>query len=152
MVIVKLVHPGGLTIDYKILTHPTRKNNLKTRYIYSLLFIYVDIYRYGPFTNYYDSWFGELRKAIDYKNKRVCFKEIYLKPEPIVGYFWQNWRQQNQCGLLGPSPLHQSFNIYFRMQWLRKYGQSSLKYPGNNIFIIYVHISCYIHTYTVSDD
>ena len=88
------------------------------------------MYRFGPFESYYDSWFGELKKAISYNNKRVCFREFYLKPEPIVGYFWQNWRQRNQCGLVGPSPLHQSFNIYFRMQWLRKYGESSLKYPG----------------------
>ena len=97
------------------------------------------MYRFGPFESYYDSWFGELKKAINYNNKRVCFREFYLKPEPGIGLYWNIWGQKEVgCTVAGASPLHQGLNLYIRNQWLRKYGESSLKYPGWYILLLYL--------------
>jgi len=72
---------------------------------------------HGPFAGYYESWFEEVRKAADYGNKRVCFKEIYFQPFPGVPWFWNDWSALNECSFNGPSPLFQSFNAFFRKRW-----------------------------------
>lgn len=85
---------------------------------------------------YYESWFSEIKKANDYTNKRVCYKELYLPPIPGVAWFWNDWGQVNECSLQAASPLYQSFNVFLRNKWIEKYGLESLVNPP----IDYVHI------------
>lgn len=37
---------------------------------------------HGPYAGYYQSWFKELKRGVDYGNKRVCFKEAYFQLLP----------------------------------------------------------------------
>ena len=41
---------------------------------------------HGPFSAYYESWFGELKKGSDFDKKKVCFRELYFQYFP--GFPW----------------------------------------------------------------
>lgn len=83
---------------------------------------------HGPFINYYQSWFDEILKGIDYKNNKVCFAELYFQPFGVP-WFWNDWGVINNCANLTSSPLYQSFNIFLRKRWLNYYGKNSLPLP-----------------------
>ena len=38
--------------------------------------------RHGPYFSYYASWFAEVKKGVEYKDQKVCFREIYFQPFP----------------------------------------------------------------------
>ncbi len=82
--------------------------------------------RHGPYLPYYASWFEEVKKGVEYKDGKVCFREIYFQPFPGVPWFWNDWGQINECSVQAPSPLYQSFNQFLRRRWRDAYGSSSL--------------------------
>ena len=43
---------------------------------------------WGPFAEYFSSWFGghNMRRATDYQNSKVCFKELYFPAFPT--FYW----------------------------------------------------------------
>ena len=77
--------------------------------------------RLTPFLPYYSSWFHEIKRGIEYKNQKVCFKEIYFQPAPGVSWIWDGWSEVKPCAVKTykdknirhtiPSPLFQSFNL-----------------------------------------
>eukprot|EP00597_Dinobryon_sp_UTEXLB2267_P004669 CAMPEP_0170068466 /NCGR_PEP_ID=MMETSP0019_2-20121128/7433_1 /TAXON_ID=98059 /ORGANISM="Dinobryon sp., Strain UTEXLB2267" /LENGTH=522 /DNA_ID=CAMNT_0010276123 /DNA_START=338 /DNA_END=1906 /DNA_ORIENTATION=+ len=86
---------------------------------------------HGPYVGYYESWFNEVKKAVDYSGKRVCFTGgLFLPPDPGVAWFWNDWGQVNDCSLKAASPLYQSFNLFLRQRWLDHFGPQSLIYPA----------------------
>jgi len=94
---------------------------------------------HGPFAGYYESWFQEVRKAADYGTKRVCFKEIYFQPFPGVPWFWNDWSAVSECSLNGPSPLFQSFNVFFRKRWAATHpGPSALPEPDSKDGVVHI--------------
>ena len=84
---------------------------------------------HGPFGLYYDSWFQEVKKATDYGNQRVCFKEIYFQPFPGVPWIWNDWSAINECSIKSPSPLYQSFQRFLLQRWAEVRGPASLPAP-----------------------
>lgn len=98
----------------------------------------------STFNDYYLSWFGELKKGIDYRKKKVCFKEIYFQPMPGLSWVWDGWAEVKPCAAktyaVGgverpvPSPLFQSFNLHLRRAWENKFG--SLAPPAKDSFHI----------------
>lgn len=92
----------------------------------------------STFNDYYVSWFEQIKKGIDYKKKRICFKEIYFQPMPGLAWVWDGWSEVKPCankthihGLKSadlalsrpiPSPLFQSFNWHIRQSWGQKFG------------------------------
>lgn len=95
---------------------------------------------HGPYIGYYNSWFGEVKKAKDYGNKKVCFKEIYFPPTPGVPWFWNDWGQLNDCSAQAASPLYQSYNVFMRQKWRAKYGNSSLVAPPRDVVHIVIEV------------
>eukprot|EP01038_Epipyxis_sp_PR26KG_P009462 gene9462-12748_t len=87
---------------------------------------------HGPYINYYYSWFDEVKKGIEYKNKKVCFKNIYFPPVPGIAWFWNDWGIVNTCAVQSSSPLYQSFNLFLRQRWINQFGYQSLVYANNN--------------------
>ena len=81
---------------------------------------------HGPFGLYYDSWFQEVKKARDYGDQRVCFRELYFQPFPGVPWIWNDWSTVNECSLKSPSPLYQSFHQFLLRRWADKQGPASL--------------------------
>jgi hypothetical protein len=84
---------------------------------------------HGPYLPYYDSWFDEVKKGVDYGAKKVCFREIYFQPFPGVAWFWNDWGQISECSVQAPSPLYQSFNYFLLKRWEEAYGKDSLLSP-----------------------
>lgn len=84
---------------------------------------------HGPYNGYFESWFGEVKKGVDYGSSKVCFSEIYWPIFPGVAWFWNDWSRINECSMQAASPLYQSFNLYLRARWLKKYGPASLTPP-----------------------
>lgn len=84
---------------------------------------------HGPFGLYVDSWFQEVNTAVSYGQKHVCFSEIYFQYFPGFPWFWNDWSRENECSHLGPSPLYQSFSLFLRNNWKRRYGVDSLPPP-----------------------
>ena len=70
-----------------------------------------------PFMDIYKTWFSEIKNLKSYKNKKVCFKEIHVMPNPVVPWIWNGWRYQSGCSLILPSSLYQSFNFFIRDKW-----------------------------------
>ena len=87
---------------------------------------------HGPYIGYYDSWFSEIKKATDYKKKRVKYAELYVPSNPYFPWFWNDWWSANQCALISSSPLYQSFNLFLRKRWIERYGNNSLPLPDND--------------------
>lgn len=93
---------------------------------------------WGPFVDYYVAWFGRhnMRRAIDYKNLKVCFKELYLPAFPT--YYWSHQienRVRDRCSLQGSAPIYQAFNSFVRREFFKLYG--TLPIPkGITILII----------------
>ena len=85
---------------------------------------------HGPFGGYFESWFGEVRKATDYAKKRVCFAELYFQPFPGVPWFWNDWSAINDCSVKSASPLFQSFNLFFRKRWAAAHPSSPPALPS----------------------
>eukprot|EP01041_Mallomonas_annulata_P006895 gene6895-13990_t len=100
---------------------------------------------WGPYIGYYNSWFGNqkrergspgspergqgLKRAVEYKQKRVCYSEAYFQPYPGIGWFWNNWGHVDECSVQASSPLYQSFNVFMRQRWEEFYGPGSLPLP-----------------------
>ena len=71
-----------------------------------------------PFLDIYRTWFSEIRNLNGYGNRRVCLKELYILPNPGVGWVWDGWRtHRNFCLHAYPSALYQSFNLFLRDRW-----------------------------------
>ena len=70
-----------------------------------------------PFIDMYRTWFKEIRNIGYYKQKKVCFSELYIIPAPVVSWVWNGWRQPLDCSFIAPSSIYQSFNFYLRDQW-----------------------------------
>lgn len=87
---------------------------------------------HGPFSAYLDSWFDEVAKAVDYGQKKVCFRELYFQYLPGYPWIWENWSQSNTCAETGPSPMYQSFSLFLRDRWKAKYGPSTLPAPPSD--------------------
>ena len=87
---------------------------------------------FGEFKAYFESWFTQLRKAIDYKGKSVCFSELYFTYSPGYPWVWLDYNKDNECSLKAPSPLYQSFLLHIRQRWLYKFGKSSVLVPPTN--------------------
>jgi len=85
--------------------------------------------KHGPYLPYYKSWFDEVKKGVEYKSSKVCFKEIYFQPLPGVPWFWNDWGQINDCSTQAASPLYQSFNQFLLKRWKEAYGEQSLLSP-----------------------
>lgn len=96
--------------------------------------------RHGPYSDYFRSWFKELRRGVEYGNKRVCFKEIYFQPLPGVPWFWNDWGIVNQCSMQSSSPLYQSFNVFLRQQWVGLHGSQSLPKPDMDSVHIVIEV------------
>lgn len=77
---------------------------------------------HGPFAAHYHALFAEMQKARDFGAQRVCYKELYLPPQPEVPWIWNDWRKVNECSLKGASQLYLSFNAFLRQQWAAMYG------------------------------
>ena len=43
--------------------------------------------KHGPYAESLESWFEEVRKGVDYKQKKVCFKQIYFPQIPGMNQF-----------------------------------------------------------------
>ena len=39
---------------------------------------------WGPYIGYYRSAFKEMKRSVEYRNKRVCYKEAYFQPYPGI--------------------------------------------------------------------
>ena len=92
---------------------------------------------HGPYIDYYNSWFQEVKMAMDYKSERVRFAELYVPSNPYYPWFWNSWRTENECALKESSPLYQSFNLFLRNRWSEMYGDSSLPLPDtDNVHIV----------------
>jgi hypothetical protein len=53
---------------------------------------------HGPFGLYVDSWFQSVTKAVDYKDRKVCFSELYFQYFP--GTLVYELQSQNLCKLI----------------------------------------------------
>ncbi len=72
---------------------------------------------HGPYSeHYYHKWFSEVKKGIDYGQKRICYRSLYLFPLPGIPWFWNNWGRVDECSMISQSPLYQSFNVYLRQR------------------------------------
>ncbi len=91
---------------------------------------------YGEFQAYYESWFTQLKKAIDYKGKSICFSELYFPYSPGYPWVWFDYNKDNECSMKAPSSLYQSFLLYTRKKWTSKFGKISISSPPTN----HVHI------------
>eukprot|EP01034_Spumella_vulgaris_P033020 gene33020-40751_t len=96
--------------------------------------------RHGPFAESYESWFSEVKKGVDYRNKRVCFKQIYFPQVPGMPWFWNDWGQINECSVQASSPLYQSFNLFARQRWSEKYGVQSLVAPPTDSVHVVIEV------------
>jgi hypothetical protein len=92
-----------------------------------------DVDCYGPYISYYNSWFAEIKKAVYYRSQKVKFTELYIPSNPYFPWFWNEWRSESKCASLAASPLYQSFNLFLRNQWSRKYGAESLPRPDLDV-------------------
>jgi len=52
----------------------------------------------------------------------VCYKELYFPPKPGVPWCWEDWKRVNECSEQAASPLYQSYNLFMREKWSKKYG------------------------------
>jgi hypothetical protein len=95
---------------------------------------------HGAFSEYYESWFQEVKKGVDYGTERVCFKELYFQYFPGYSWFWNDWTLDNSCSFRGPSPLYQSFSLHLRSNWISKYGISSLPAPPTDMVHIVIEL------------
>lgn len=85
---------------------------------------------HGPYSPFYHHlWFNEVKKGVDYHSKRICYKHLYVFPNPGVPWFWNDWGRINECSMTGSSPLYQSFNVFLRQKILDKFGAQSLPNP-----------------------
>ena len=87
---------------------------------------------HGPFIGYYKSWFSEIKKATEYRGKKVKYLELYVPSNPYFPWFWNDWWSVNKCALESPSPLYQSFNLFLRKRWVESYGSYSLPLPDSD--------------------
>jgi hypothetical protein len=72
---------------------------------------------HGPYSeHYYHKWFHEVKKGIDYRQKRVCYRSLYFFPLPGIPWFWNNWGRVDECSVVSQSPLYQSFNVFLRQR------------------------------------
>lgn len=104
------------------------------------LMIASDPDKHGPYHGYYDSWFAEVRKGVDYGKKRVCFSELYFPPSPGVPWFWNDWGALNECAAKAASPLYQSFNLFLRARWAEQYGPEALPAPDTDRVHVVVEV------------
>ena len=70
-----------------------------------------------PFVDLYKTWYSEIKNLDSYGNKKICFKELYVIPNPVAPWVWDGWRHQSECSLLLPSSLYQSYNFFIRDKW-----------------------------------
>lgn len=91
-----------------------------------------DVDCYGPFINYYESWFSEMKKAVFYRGKRVKYAELYVPSNPYYPWFWNEWYLESPCALKSSSPLYQSFNLFLLTRWTDFYGSHSLIKPDSD--------------------
>ena len=92
---------------------------------------------WGPFVEYFTAWFGRqnMRRAIEYRNLKVCFKELYFPA--FQTYYWSHQienRVKDRCSLQGPAPIYQAFNLYVRREFFKFYG--TLPIPKRNTVLI----------------
>ena len=87
---------------------------------------------YGKFKAYYESWFTHLKKANEYKGKKICFSELYFTYSPGYPWVWLDYTKDNECSVKSPSPLYQSFLVYMRRKWVSEFGKSSVSVPPAN--------------------
>lgn len=96
---------------------------------------------HGPYSDlYYHKWFNEVKKGMDYKGQRVCFKSLYLFPLPGVPWFWNNWGIIDECSVHSQSPLYQSFNVFLRQNLIDHYGESILPPPPTDHIHIVIEV------------
>ena len=91
-----------------------------------------DVDCYGPYIDYYKSWFSEMKKAVFYRGKRVKYAELYIPSNPYYPWFWNEWYTESLCALKSSSPLYQSFNTFLINRWMEYYGPDSLKKPDSD--------------------
>lgn len=94
----------------------------------------------GPYIGYYNSWFNEVKKGVDYKGRKVCFEDLYIQPFPGVAWFWNDWGLENGCSMTASSPLYQSFNHHFKHRWLAANGPQSLPEPDTDKVHIVIEV------------
>ena len=70
-----------------------------------------------PFIDLYKSWYSEIKNLRSYGDRKVCFKEMHVMPNPVVPWVWNGWRLQSECSMILPSSLYQSFNFFIRDKW-----------------------------------
>jgi hypothetical protein len=95
---------------------------------------------HGPYIGYFKSWFGEVQKTADFRDKKVCYKELYLPPMPGVPWFWNDWSQINDCSMQAASPLYQSYNLFMRQHWRTAYGEASLPNPPTEVVHVVIEV------------
>jgi hypothetical protein len=100
-----------------------------------------DVDTFGPYAAYYETWFPSaslLKRAKDYASRRVCFSELYLPPHPYFAWCWNTWYTPVPCAQHAPSPLYQSFNLFLRQQWARRFGPAALPLPdaGGRVHVV----------------
>ena len=57
-----------------------------------------------------------------------------------VPWFWNDWGIINKCSTVAASPLYQSFNLFIRDSWRRKYGPQSLPMPDTDLVHIVIEV------------
>ena len=87
---------------------------------------------HGPYRGYYDSWFQEQQRGVQYSNSKVCFKEVYFQALPGIAWFWGDWGLVTPCSIEAPSPLYQSFALFLRRRWIEDHGRESLPDPDTD--------------------
>ena len=93
---------------------------------------------WGPYIGFYKSWFGDMKRAAEYRQMRVCYSEVYFQPYPGIGWFWNNWGHVDECSKQGPSPLYQSFSLFMRQRWEEEHGSGSLPSPPTDRVLVVI--------------
>ena len=96
---------------------------------------------HGPYSEYYyDRWFNQVKKGVEYENKKVCFKELYVFPLPGVPWFWNNWGIVDECSMVSQSPLYQSFNVFLRQNLMDHLGKDILPLPPTDKIHVVIEV------------
>jgi hypothetical protein len=67
------------------------------------------------FYHYFKAFRRVLRAADFGPTAKVCFKNLIMQPKPEVLFSRDGWRHDLRCSLVGPSSLHQRWNLQMRI-------------------------------------
>lgn len=84
----------------------------------------IDSFRMQPYfgdqpNDYFYHYFKAFRRVLRAQDfgptAKVCFKNLIMQPKPEILFSRDGWRHDLRCSFVGPSSLHQRWNLQMRM-------------------------------------